>query len=238
VTTPESLHTIDAVWAARIGCDATAFRGDGLTIVLRDDFERVYSVRRGRASVVLTPPRHEEALRDGLARRPAADCVDPAVMRRTIGGEVRGVVGPAWIGFADTTDLVALAESEARALTPADAGALERLRTACDETEWEHSGIAPQSTPVFGVFQGEALVAAASWELWDDAVAHIGVITHQRRRGRGHGRAVAGAIASYALSRGYIAQWQTLMSNAPSLAIARALGFRPRFETLSLRLTE
>jgi len=46
----------------------------------------------------------------------------------------------------------------------------------------------------------------------------------------------AAAATAHAIDAAYVAQWQTLESNVPSIAIARALGFQPYCRTIAVRL--
>jgi GNAT superfamily N-acetyltransferase len=122
-----------------------------------------------------------------------------------------------------------------RLLGEADRSALDALRLAAGPTAWEHSAVDPDRPPVFGRFAGGALVAAATLEDAGEPVSSVGVLTHPGHRGRGHGRAVAAAATRAALDAGSVAHYQTLDANAPSVAIARALGFGRDATTLAVR---
>ena len=63
----------------------------------------------------------------------------------------------------------------------------------------------------------------------------MGVLTHPGHRGRGHGRAVAGAATQAAVAAGSVAHYQTLDANLSSVAVARALGYRRDATTLAVR---
>jgi RimJ/RimL family protein N-acetyltransferase len=123
-----------------------------------------------------------------------------------------------------------------RPLGAGDRTALEALRLAAGETAWAHSAIDPDRPPVFGRFRDGVLVAAATLDGLGEPVASVGVLTHPDHRGRGHGRAVVASATRAALDAGTVAHYQTLDANTPSVAIARALGFRRDATTLAVRL--
>jgi GNAT superfamily N-acetyltransferase len=150
-----------------------------------------------------------------------SDCVGASIGQRCV-GDFRAADG----GF--TTEGV-------RLLGEADRSALDALRLAAGPTAWEHSAVDPDRPPVFGRFAGGALVAAATLEDAGEPVSSVGVLTHPGHRGRGHGRAVAAAATRAALDAGSVAHYQTLDANAPSVAIARALGFGRDATTLAVR---
>ena len=93
-----------------------------------------------------------------------------------------------------------------------------------------------ERTPIAGVFEGNSLVAAAGYEVWGGHIAHIGVVTHPTHRGKGHGKAVVVEVSRDALANGLVLQYRTLTANAPSVAIARALGFRHYADSISVRV--
>jgi GNAT superfamily N-acetyltransferase len=145
------------------------------------------------------------------------------------------IIGPAFIGYADAATFAHTGANVARLLDGADNAAVADLRHACDPTQWEHGGPTEASTCV-GVFSGSTLAALASFERWGARIAHIAVVTHPGFRSRGLGRAAVAAITRVALERNLVAQYRTLMANAPSMAIARGLGFQRYALTLAIRV--
>ncbi len=81
------------------------------------------------------------------------------------------------------------------------------------------------ASTAFGVFAGDRLLAFASYEVWDRALAHMSVVTHPEHRGRGFAKTAVAQLAQHALISGLIPQYRTLVSNKPSLRVAAALGF-------------
>jgi GNAT superfamily N-acetyltransferase len=90
---------------------------------------------------------------------------------------------------------------------------------------------------VFGCFAAGTLVAAGTLAPWRDRLWSVGIITHPHHRGRGHGRAVVSAMSRHGLQQGWLLRYQSLLANAPSLSIARSLGYQQHARTLAIRLT-
>jgi GNAT superfamily N-acetyltransferase len=144
------------------------------------------------------------------------------------------VVGPAFIGYADATTFLGAAEADARLLDDTDGAVIAALRSSCSPIEWEHGGASP-GEPAVGAFRDGELTALSSYSIWGDRIAHIGIVTHPQHRGQGCGRAAVSAMTRIVLERGLVAQYRTLVANAPSMAIARRLGFERYAVSLALR---
>jgi predicted GNAT family acetyltransferase len=123
-----------------------------------------------------------------------------------------------------------------RALTPEDEAALRSLADACEVEAWERAGIAFDEPNVLGCFVDARLVAAARYRPAWGQTAHIGVVTHPAYRGRGYGRAVVSAATAQGLEAGFIVLYQTLVANAPSVALATGLGYQSYATHLAVRL--
>ena len=147
----------------------------------------------------------------------------------------RLILGPAYVGYADTVPSLA---TSARAVTNADFSAVAALEIACGPEEWEHGGCDVAEQPASGVFIRGTLAALAGYEVWGGTIAHICVVTHPAFRGRGHATAAVAHLAARALQAGLVPQYRTLLSNAPSMRVARKLGFAQYGSTIAARLPE
>jgi predicted GNAT family acetyltransferase len=110
------------------------------------------------------------------------------------------------------------------------------LAADCGDDDADESGITEKPSPVSVVRVDGQVVAASGYEVWCGEVAHVGVLTHPRFRGRGLGAAVASATVAHALGAGLVAQWRARATNAASRRIARSLGFVEVGRQLSIRL--
>jgi len=236
----ENLAHVDAYRAHQLGVAPDVLHRASVVVVSHgpglEGYQGVYALRSGDSLVVSAPDALQYDLESAVAGRKAEATFNAALLSGTLGGRVERVIGPAWIGHAD--NIVGEDVRGSRLLDADDANALLRLREACDPADWEHSGIDPALAPIFGVHDDGALIAAASWQALDERIRHVGFVTDPARRGRGFGRAVAAAITTHGAREGAIMQWQTLVSNAPSLAVGRALGYEHRFDSLAFRLRE
>jgi GNAT superfamily N-acetyltransferase len=165
------------------------------------------------------------------------DTLDPRRLTGVFGPAADRVVGPAWQGHVDADGFAPADPRGARPLLAADRADLAALATACDPREWEAGTVDPDRPPVFGCVAGARLVAAGTLAPWRDRFWHVGIVTHPGYRGRGYGRAVVSAMTRYGLGHGWLLHYQTLLANAPPVAIARSLGYRQHAQTLAIRLT-
>ncbi|GAA0255604.1 GNAT family N-acetyltransferase [Haladaptatus pallidirubidus] len=122
---------------------------------------------------------------------------------------VHQVLGPTFYGYADRESFTPI-DSTARVLTPSDKTAYEEFRAAILEEEWEQGGLKFSAGNTVGLFVSEELVAIAGYEIWDDVIAHIAVVTHPNHRSEGYGQAVVSRATEHALSAGFLPQYRTL----------------------------
>ncbi|MFF3065836.1 GNAT family N-acetyltransferase [Oerskovia sp. NPDC057915] len=131
--------------------------------------------------------------------------------------------------------LTARAEAELRAeadapgvrrLTTQDAAAFTAFEESAPEQDLDDAYVELDHWAVFGAFEGERLVAAASTYPWGGSrLADTGVLTLPDARGRGHARRIVRAISRYALSQGYEPQYRCQVDNTASRALAVRAGF-------------
>ena len=78
----------------------------------------------------------------------------------------------------------------------------------------------------FCVVRGEELVAWSTAEYVSGRDTGIGIETKEEYRGRGFATAAAAAFVDHCLARGLTPYWDSWRGNAPSVAVARKVGFR------------
>ena len=241
MTTDASIQAVLAFWAAHLGCSRAQLVQPGTTVVRNGPdlagYRGVTVVFRPPACVVAVPGDWYELAAGRLGRRPAAAVFDVPLLREVFGPAAGRVIGPAWLGYADAGDFTPAPTMGTRPLTDRDLPALRRLAGACGPTAWEHSGIRPGGSPVFGCHAGDELAAAGMLAPWGPRLLHVGIVTHPAYRGRGYGKAVVSAMTAHGLDAGGVVQYRTLEANPASVGIARALGFRRFARTLAVRLT-
>lgn len=240
--TQSTLAGVEAFWAKRLGCAAEDLHRPGVALRRHAgelaDYRGAFLLRWGDACVFSVPAALLAPVRETTQGRDVDEVFDTGFLTRAFDGQLERIVGPTFQGCADASDFQPAAERGSRLLTAEDDGALSELALACDPEEWEHAGIEHERAPVYGCFAGQALVAAGTLLAWGPYLRNIGIVTHPAYRGRGYGRAVVSTMTAHVLARGLVAQYQTLLSNASSVAIAQALGFQQYASTLAVRLLD
>jgi hypothetical protein len=216
--------TVAAYWAGLLGCTVDDLRAPGLHIgTFRGTYRDAWWLRRQKSHILSVPGDLVERIRGRVGGR-RSDDVDLAYIEHLLAPEVRRIIGPCFLGYADRGSLRTGSLVTARQLGPADVAALRELADSCDQDEWAESGLNVDRPPIFGCFAGQRLLAAASYEVWGDRIAHMGVLTDLASRRSGHGRIVAACAASHALDCGLVVQWRALESNTASVALGTSLG--------------
>lgn len=233
---PHTRSALRRYWADRLGVDPEDFTEAGVTVGPTDE-DGVPLFCRGDALVVGAPDSSVESFERRSDALAGLDVDDGDEVREWFldFDAVADVLGPAFWGYTDRTAFDPV-ESDARVLTAADESAYDEFRDAVCEEEWERGG--PRFVPerTVGLFADDDLVAASGYEVWDDSVAHIAVVTRPDHRGEGYGRAVVSGATEAALIEGLIPQYRTLDAWPWSVALARRLGFE-RFATGYLGVT-
>lgn len=229
-----SLTIVTAYWAAEMGLAPDALFAEPLQVVPHGprlaDYDGVFALFRNGAATISLPPERMEPLRSRLPDRP----LSPEQLAELFGNERFRVIGPAYIGYAER--IVSPAPPAARILVKEDFPLVDELQRACAGDEWDHGGSEVETSPAAGAFEDGRLASLAGYEVWDESIAHISVVTHPSFRGRGLGRAVVARLAMAALEAGLVPQYRTLDANAASIRIAEALGFARYATSVAVRL--
>jgi GNAT superfamily N-acetyltransferase len=222
----------DDWWARDFGCSSAELRSKQTRVQLHAgtllDNPGIWILVAGGTPLISLPNDSSTALIDLAQSWSASDVADPALLQRQIAPlsprPVDKIIGPAFIGYGSSDSLDLRDARFARPLgSPA---AIRRLQGACEPEEWEHGGSEPHPERTFGVLdEADELLALSGYEVWNDSIAHISIVTHPLQRGRSFGRAAVALAAQHALGAGLLPQYRTLRQNAPSMAIAKRLGF-------------
>lgn len=225
----EALRTIRRVWAGRLGVSPDVFASDGPVFVDWAPHPVVVVVRLGATTVVTAP---EPGL-TSIRRLPAHQLLEPVAFLAALEAEESQFVGKAQLSFADPQTCTPRGAARAREASRAD---VEAVTSACSADERQESGLLEMETWWVADEPAGQSVAAAGYEIWDEAIAHVGVAVAPRGRGRGLGAAVATAAVDHALSGGLIPQWRSAWENTASAGVGKRLGFVPLGVQLAIDL--
>ena len=112
-----------------------------------------------------------------------------------------------------------------RRLGPSDAALFKEFEEVASEQDLDDAYVELDHWAVFGSFEDDRLVAAASSYPWGGArLADMGVLTLPAYRGKGHARGVVSAICRHAYGEGYEPQYRCQLDNHASRALAASAG--------------
>ena len=231
-------EAVDIFWAAETGCNPEDFDTDAVVVIERpsdDGSEYAQFFLRKRRLQIRCSASIVDIVRNATYGQAQDAIFDVAFVERALKGRIYRVLGPVYLGYLDALDSDR-EDPNVRLLSRNDVDALNDLRDSVTAQDREYSGLDPDQT-IAGYFIDRALVSAAGYEVWGGRIAHICVLTRGDARGAGYGRAFVRGIAVHAIDQGLIAQYQTLYENAPSLAIARSLGFEDYAARIFVRAT-
>ena len=214
-----------------------AFSGEGaqpsdaaFTVAVNADLSEdrrvmVLHTADGTVKAVLTP-----SLADALGWSPAGHEPRPrseADLRRALNQAGVALHPPDNLFYFSRTEMYTLlgeqTQPPVRRLSHDDAAQFARFQSSASEQDRDDAYVELNHWAVFGAFEQDCLVAAASAYPWGGApIADIGVLTLPASRRRGHARAVVRALARYAAQHGYEPQYRCQLDNHASLAVAEA----------------
>lgn len=117
--------------------------------------------------------------------------------------------------------------ADLRRLEQGDASAFRHFEQAAPADDLDEAFVELDHWLVFGCFDRERLVCAASMIPWRGSrLADLGVITLRDHRGRGLARQTVRALCASALAAGYEPQYRCQVDNTASAALAASVGFR------------
>jgi GNAT superfamily N-acetyltransferase len=187
-------------------------------------------------SAIITAPadRAAQVLRRILAGMPTSSLMSPEAVRAVL--PVNEVLGPAVLGYVSRDGFRPVrAGRSVERLAPGHQDLMALVKSVPTEDAGE-SGMAEITSAAFVVRKGADVVAAAGFQAWPAAAAHLCVLTAPEGRGRGLARQVASVAVAQALTEGLLPQWRA--RPMASRNVARALGFRELGSQLSLRLNQ
>lgn len=131
--------------------------------------------------------------------------------------------------FSEAEKNVLLQENQAgslRQLTEQDNVIFSAFESSASEQDLDDAYVELDHWAVFGSFEQNRLVCAASMYPWggDGHIADLGVLTLAAFRGKGHARKVVRSICKYAYEHGYEPQYRCQLDNEASTFLAKGAG--------------
>lgn len=91
---------------------------------------------------------------------------------------------------------------------------------------------------IFGLFDGEKMVAYASHRYWGESIADMGVLIHPEYRSQGLGKAVISALCEWCIQNKVVPMYRVFSHHEYSRRIPLALGFKDMVLVESLKVLE
>ena len=113
-----------------------------------------------------------------------------------------------------------------RQLTKEDGAVFSEFQSSASKQDLDEAYVELDHWAVFGSFEQNRLVSAASVYPWGKVqIADIGILTLSPFRGKGHARKVVRSISKYVYEQGYEPQYRCSLDNHASASLAKASGF-------------
>ncbi|WP_054308085.1 GNAT family N-acetyltransferase [Mesorhizobium sp. 1M-11] len=187
-----------------------------------DERVTVLETVHGKVLVALTP---EMAARANLSRQQE---LSEVIFRGKLDEAGIRLHGADYLFYFRESERAALAQESidaARQLSQRDEAVFAAFQAAATEQDLDDAYVELNHWAVFGAFEEECLVSAASAYPWSGSkLADIGVLTLVPFRGRGHARKAVRALSRYAFGQGYEPQYRCQTDNLASTALAKACG--------------
>jgi GNAT superfamily N-acetyltransferase len=224
---------VDAFWSSVLATSVADLHVPGVRVrpnpPARHAWRGIY-VLAFEGACVFAPAEQVDAISAAVVGRPTEDMTEAKTWGEVLGDPPQAIFGPVRHYYLDRAD--GLAELAAgRRLNPTDSDALGALRGVLPAQEWVITGFTGQPAMLFGIFEGDTLVAAANLTSGPttkdetQAATDIGLVIHPDARGRGYGKRIAALAARQAIAMYGVARYRALTASPSTVAIAEQLGF-------------
>ncbi|MFB6367561.1 GNAT family N-acetyltransferase [Paenibacillus elgii] len=222
-------QTVTDFWRAQFLNGDVLYSDEVFTLAINPDLEEdsrvmVLETTDGKVMAVLTP-----ALADKAGFYQQQD-LSEEIFRRKLNEAGVTMNGADYVFYFSETDKNVLLqenpEGSLRQLTEQDEAVFSEFESSASEQDLDDAYVELDHWVVFGSFEQDRLVSAASMYPWEDDVqiADLGVLTLTSFRGKGHARKVVRSICKYAFDQGYEPQYRCQLDNQASVALAKAAG--------------
>ncbi|WP_332687783.1 GNAT family N-acetyltransferase [Devosia sp.] len=220
--------TITDFWRAQFLNGDILHSDDIFTVTADPDLDEdcrvmVLETVDGRGMAVLTP---ELAVKAGLRKRQGLSIAAFRNALTEAGVTLHGADRVFHFTEAEKKRLM-LDEPAAgpRRLSSEDKAVFTGFQAQASEQDLDGAFVELDHWLVFGLFEQDRLVCAASMYPWmDGRVADLGVLTLEPFRGKGHARKVVRSISRHAWELGYEPQYRCQPDNAASILLASKAG--------------
>ena len=243
-----SRERVDAFWSSTLGVDAAQFHAPGIHVFInppqRATWRGIYVLAFDKCACVFSPPDLIETVSaaitsaSGAGQRDTSEIdaiVEPKTWHAMADLTIHSALGPVLHHYRDEPE--GLRELAAgRRINPSDAEAIAELHKAVPDQEWTAAGFTAGPTVLFGIFEGDSMMAGANLTYGPDAATDIGIVVHPEAHGKGYGVQIAAAAAHQAIKMRGIARFRVLATSSSTLAIASKLGFESYGRNLTVSL--
>lgn len=206
-------------WAGRLEVDLASLENSGLTLIPREGSYGITTLKFFDSIVAICQP----ALLSILSPLSPVDLLNMSLLLKNLNGYKVNPIGIASISYADSGTLKKSPHFDIA--HEGNVQEVESILSVCTEGEQEESGVA---TMPF-IFIADSIAgkpgAVAGYEVWNDKIAQLGVLTKPEHRGQGLASSAAHAAAKAALDTGLIPQWRCQIGNVSSYRLSQKLGF-------------
>ncbi|MCC5801178.1 GNAT family N-acetyltransferase [Rossellomorea vietnamensis] len=235
-------YRVYANWAKFLGCDYSELLVPNVKVLHHskslDGYNGIYAFSNEISCIISTPPKYVSVLGKAVMNLRPDAVFDTEWLGQLLNGKHTKIIGPAFQGYVEDDSLLqASSSSVIEYKSEHHRTLLEELRESCSEIEWQHSSIDEQKSPILLQILNGKIVAAGSWRWGESGFLSVGIITQPAHRGKGHAKKVVNALTQRGLTSGATMHYQTLESNIPSVAIAKALGYKRLGRTIAIRLS-
>ncbi|KAA1181051.1 GNAT family N-acetyltransferase [Paenibacillus sp. B2(2019)] len=222
-------QTITDYWREKFLNGDVLYSDEVFTVAINPDLDEdsrvmVLETIDGRIMAVLTP-----AMADKVGLYQQQD-LSEEIFRRKLKEAGVTLHGADYVYYFSEADKNVLLqgnlEGDLRRLTEQDDVVFSEFESSASEQDLDDAFVEMDHWAVFGSFEQNRLVCAASMYPWEDdtQIADLGVLTLTPFRGKGYARKVVRSICKYAYDQGYEPQYRCQLDNHASTLLAKAAG--------------
>jgi len=225
---------VDAFWSSTLGVDVSDLHTPGTRVYphppQRELWRGIYVIAFDfdKSVSVFAPADLVDGVTRAIADHEGDTLLEVPTWQALLGDHMRSAYGPILHHYLlDAKPLAPIAQTAgARRLNPGDAEALNGLRATVSQAEWTETGFTGQPALLFGIFEGDRLMACANLTPGPDAATDVGIVVDPAARGRGYAMKIVAVAARQAILMHGIARFRALTTSPGTLAIAHRLGFQ------------